>query len=372
MQAVFLIQSLIQLFQFYFQMLPKVLRQLGGITPVYILVGRLPVRVGTFDYIRVGRQAYAVGVCVYRSADRCLFGLHEQFFIIVQFPVLVAVLLQENQVAAHFRVRVLREEVVRQAGYAHQVGMTHHVLAYGRVGRGIQHTLRGDECHDAALTHRIKAFQEEVVVYRLRRRTPCGVLAARKFRVKHSHVTERDVGDCQVKIVVEGLLYLLETLYPHLMVGVQVFQYLAREQILLERHHVGIRAVVQHRIHKGTHACRRLQHPVGAYAVFVQHVRDGTGYLRRGVESGEDGAFQAVHIPLVFVIVIAVFPDEPVQLHRRGKKFEVRFCPMDGIRQFLCGIEYEFQSPETAEPFQKQALACRGRAPLPVKDECRP
>ena len=225
---------------------------------------------------------------------------------------------------------------------------------------------------DAALTHRIKAFQEEIVVYRLRCRTPCRVLAARELRVEHRHVAERDVRDGKVEIVRERLLYLLESLYPYLLSGMQVFQYLARHQVFFESHDVRVRLVFQHGIHERAHARRRLQYPVGANAVFMQHVRDSAGYLRRGIEGGQHGLLHGVHVPLVLRFVLAVLAHQPVQLHRRGKQFEVGFRPVDGIRQFLGGVQYALQPSETAVSLQQKPFACGGGALFPVKDERRP
>ena len=71
-------------------------------------------------------------------------------------------------------------------------------------------------------------------------------------------------------------------------------------------------------------------------------------------------------------IVLAVFTHQPVQFHRRGKQFEVRFRPMHGIRQFLCRVQYALQPAETAI-LPKYGLFLGGcRPPFPVKDECRP
>ena len=372
MQAVHFIQLFVQLIQLNIHMFPQILRHLPDAVPVHDFIGWFPVRVCAAYQIRVGNHADAADIPVLETTYRCLFRLHEQLFIIVQLPFLAAVLLQDNQVATHFRTRVVREEVVRQACDSHQIGITHHILAYGRVGRCVQYPLRGDERHDAALTHRVKAFQEEVVVYCLRCGTPCRVLAARELRVEHSHVAERDVRDSKVEIVREWLLYLLESLHPYLLVWMQVSQYFARHQVFLESHDIRVRLVFQHGIHECAHARRRLQYAIGTYAVFMQYIRDSAGYLRRGVESGQHGLLHGIHVPLVLRIVLAVFTHQPVQLHRRGKQFEVRFRPMHGIRQFLCRVQYALQSAETAI-LPKYGLFLGGcRPPFPVKDECRP
>ena len=71
-------------------------------------------------------------------------------------------------------------------------------------------------------------------------------------------------------------------------------------------------------------------------AVFMQHVRDGPGYLRRGIEGGQHGLLHGIHIPFVLRLVFCVLPQQPVQFHGRGKQFEVGLRPVDGIRQFPC------------------------------------
>ena len=152
----------------------------------------------------------------------------------------------------------------------------------------------------------------------------------------------------------------------------QVSQYLARHQVFLESHDVRVRLVFQNGIHECAHARRRLQHTVGTYAVSMQYIRNRAGYLRRCVESGQHGLLHGIHVPLVLRIVLAVFTHQPVQLHRRGKQFEVRFRPMHSIRQFLCRVQYALQPAETAITLQQQLFARGGGALLPVKDECRP
>ena len=78
-------------------------------------------------------------------------------------PGLAFVLLQDNQVAAHFRVCVVREQVAWQTDGGKQVGIHHHFPTYRHVP-AVHDTLRGDERHDAAVLHRVQRFQEEIIV----------------------------------------------------------------------------------------------------------------------------------------------------------------------------------------------------------------
>lgn len=144
---------------------------------------------------------------------------------------------------------------------------------------GASSPLQGDEHHDFAFTHRIKTFQEKVIVYRPCRRVPCRVLTARKFRNKHRHIDKRNIGDSKIKVVHERLFNLLEALYPYFLSGMQVLQYLASHQVFLKSHNVRVRPV--------------LQHLVGADVVFMQHVCDCPGYLRRVYKAISTDCFMA-------------------------------------------------------------------------------
>ena len=192
------------------------------------------------------------------------------------------------------------------------------------------------------------------------------------FRVKHGDVPEGYVGNGKVKTVQERLLYLLEALRAYLLLRVQVSEHLARQQVFLECHHLRLQVVRQHRADERAHACRRLQYQPWAHLVVVQYLRYGVRYGLRSVERRQHRGFQRIRIALVLHVVPAVFPDDTVQLHRRGEQFEVGFRPMYGIRQLPCRVQYALQSPEAAVPPQQHALPSGGRTPFPVERECRP
>ena len=216
--------------------------------------------------------------------------------------------MQDNQVTAHFRSCIFRKEVVRKSCDTHQIGVFHHIFAYGCIGRGVQYPLRGDERHNAAFTHCVKAFQEKVVVYRLGCRPPCRVMAVGKLRIEHSHVTKGNIGDSQIKMVHERLLNLLIALHPYFLFGMQMLQYLPCHQVFLKSHDVHIRFVLQYGIHKRANACRRFQYPVGAYAMLVEDVRNRSGYLRWGIEGGQHGLLHGIHVLLILRFVFCVLP----------------------------------------------------------------
>ena len=60
------------------------------------------------------------------------------------------------------------------------------------------------------------------------------------LRIEHGDVTERYIGDGKVKMTVERLFYLLKALHMHLLVGMQMAEHPARQQVFLESHHIGL------------------------------------------------------------------------------------------------------------------------------------
>ena len=326
----------------------------------------IPFRFGMDDALRVVRE---IGV-VRQSA--VMFRLYNgQYPFIGCHFLLLQVFLQDYQVAARFRARILGEQVVGQPDCRHQIRLPEHLVAHGYL-RAVQYPLRGDECHDTPVTHRIQPFQQEIVMDCLLCRPSAEGTAAAELRVEHGDVPEGDVGYGKVKMVQERLLYLLETLRAYLLLRIQVSEHLARQQVFLECHHLRQRVVRQHRADECAHACRRLQHQPWAHLAVVQHVRYGVRYGLRRVERRQHRGFQRVRITLVLHVIPAVFPDDAVQLHRRGEQFEVGFRPVYGIRQLPCRVQYALQSPEAAVPLQQHALPFGGRAPFPVQRECRP
>ena len=327
--------------------------------------------------VQINHSGLPVGVCVkfrhrmhdaFRVVDEIgvvgqggfrvrLYHGHQP--LVLRHFLLAEVLLQDNQVTAHLRARVVREQVVGQAYRGYQIGLTEQLVTHGGLG-AIQYPLRGDERHDTAVTHGIQSFEKEIVVDGFLGGASAERVAPLKLRVEHGNVTERNVGHRQVEIIVERSFDFLKTAGAHFLVGIEMPQDCTREQILLESHHIRIGAVPQHGIHEHADTCRRFEHTGGADAVICQHVRDGVGYLFGGVESGQHGRFQRIHKPLVLCFVLAVLTDKPVQLHRRGEQFEVGFRPPDGIRQFLCRVEDTFQTAETAVPLKYGTLfGCR-------------
>ena len=299
-----------------------------------------------------------------------LHRLCQQLVVLRQY-FLAAVLLEDDQVAAHLGVGVLREEVVGHSHHRQQVGIPHHQEAGAVVALAVQHALRGEEGDDAAVTHGIDSFKEKVVVYLLRR-CPVHEGALLILRIEYGDVAEGNVGQGKVEMAVERSFYFLKTFYTHFPVGMKMAEHPARQQVLLESHHIGLGGELQHGIYKRSHACRWFQQPYGHDAVPRKHACEGICDFLRGIEGREHGAFQRIDITLVFHLVTAILTDKAVEFRRGGKEFEVGFRPVDGIRQFLGGIKNALQASEAAVPAQYIALGLGRGTPFPVKEECRP
>ena len=124
----------------------------------------LPVWVGVkfrrrmHDAFRVVDEIGVVGQIGFRV--RLYYG-HQP--LVLRHFLLAEVLLQDNQVTAHFCPRVVREQVVGQAYRGYQISLTEQLVTHGGLG-AVQYPLRGDERHDTAVTHGIQSFEKEIVV----------------------------------------------------------------------------------------------------------------------------------------------------------------------------------------------------------------
>ena len=121
--------------------------------------------VGVFAYFGLGMDhpVERLEKVVYPDAVRQLAGFDEILLPFGQFP-RGGFLLQDNQVAADLRPRVFCKEVVRQPDGRYGLAAVHQPLAHGASLLGVQYSLRGDECHQAALAYHIDGLHEKIVV----------------------------------------------------------------------------------------------------------------------------------------------------------------------------------------------------------------
>ena len=117
-----------------------------------------PLRIGMYDTFRVVGE---IGV-VRQSA--VMFRLYDsQHPLFLCQSLLLQVFLQDDQVAAGFRACIVGKQVVGQSYCRYQIRLAEHLVPDGNP-RTVQYPLRGDERHDAAVTHRIQTFQKEIVM----------------------------------------------------------------------------------------------------------------------------------------------------------------------------------------------------------------
>ena len=257
---------------------------------VMVHKGWLPVRVG-IDLMGSMDNPFGmfrkIAVYAYAILDG---SLREDLVLFTQL-LLTLILLENDKVASDFCIGFVHEQIVRQADGRNKVSLFHHHKTGTAACFRVQQALRGDERHDAAVTHGIQSFQEEIVVYML-----CRLLTERisesKGRVKHGYISERNVGHRHIETVKERFLYLLKTLYAYLLVGMKMFQQLACKQILFKCHYIGIGIVLDKRIHERTASGRGFEQHLRLYAVTVQYLRQYIGNLFRCVECRKYGCFQ--------------------------------------------------------------------------------
>ena len=117
-----------------------------------------PLRIGMYDTLRVVGEIGVVrqSAVMFRLYD----GQHP--FLLCQ-SLLLQVFLQDDQVAAGFRACIVGKQVVWQSYCRYQIRLAEHLVPDGNP-RTVQYSLRGDERHDAAVTHRIQTFQKEIVM----------------------------------------------------------------------------------------------------------------------------------------------------------------------------------------------------------------
>ena len=237
-----------------------------------------PLRIGMYDTFRV------VGKIGVLRQSAVMFRLYDgQYPLFLCQFFLLQVFLQDDQVAAGFRTRIVGKQVVGQADCRYQIRLAEHLVPDGYL-RAVQYPLRGDERHDAAVTHRIQTFQEEIVMDGFLCRTSAKGCAAAELRIEHSEIPERDIGDGKVKMVQKRLFDFLETHRADFLFRVKTAQQLARQQVLLESHHIRLRLVLQHRIHESARPGGRFQYAVGTHLAVIQGFRYCTRNLRRRVE----------------------------------------------------------------------------------------
>ena len=174
-------------------------------------------------------------------------------FLVFRHSLFTGILLQNNQVAAHFRVGVFGKEVVRQTDGGNKACLFQHFKPYRFVARGVHYPLRCKERHDAAIPYRVDTFQEEIVVYGFLCRLACGAVAHGKCWVEDRHLSKRHIGYGKVESTVERFFYFFKSRHPYLVFRVEVREKPACQQVFLKCHHVRLRRVFLDGRYERTH-----------------------------------------------------------------------------------------------------------------------
>ena len=132
--------------------------------------------------------------------DAIILGRVHPFqpFLILGQSLFVIVLLNDNQVAASFRVGIVLEQIIRQTERSNKVGLLKEVVDPDAILLPVEIVPRRDECHHAAVAHCVKAFLHEVAVNGLGNHAVEQALAVAVERVVHLRITKGDVGDGEV------------------------------------------------------------------------------------------------------------------------------------------------------------------------------
>ena len=195
--------------------------------------GGLAVRVGILLPFGMHDLRHASQIGVEQHSTGAFLALDETLLLFGQ-TCLATLLLQDNKVTAHFRPRILREEIIRKTDCRDKSGMVHQPLPYRLVRRGVHNSLRGNECQHTAFTEHIHPLDEKVIV-----QGHAGDLSGRfgrlaENRVEDGHISERNVAADHIEITSELGFDFLEASDAYLVFGMQSGEHLSRKDVFLE------------------------------------------------------------------------------------------------------------------------------------------
>ena len=163
----------------------------------------------------VGERVTAIHTAVHRSRTEHHFGVRVkiavdvcavitvQVFVIRREEFLARIsgirrsLFENDNIGNDFGSRIALERRVRKSDRAEEIGLLHDVPSYG-IFLAIHRIGRRDEHHDAAGTHLVERFCEEIVMNRAR-------YLLRISLVRNRIVTERNVADRYVHVVIRNI-----------------------------------------------------------------------------------------------------------------------------------------------------------------------
>ena len=119
--------------------------------------------------------------------------------LILSHPLLMLILLHDDQVTTSLRIGILLEEIVRQTEGCHKVSMLEQKIQADTI-LAVEVFAGGDECHHTAIAHGIQSLLHEVAVDGLGNGTLHNGLAVGILWVEHLGISKRNIGDCKVEL----------------------------------------------------------------------------------------------------------------------------------------------------------------------------
>ena len=179
-------------------------------------------------------------------------------------------LLQEDNVAGHFRTGVLFEGIVRQADGTDQVSPLRQIFADGPILL-VHGTLAGDEGHHAAGTNLIQGLTEKVVMDQ-----PVVLIVP---LVRQLEVAKGDIADGHIEEAVRNIHFLI-TADCNVAVLIQLLGDASADGIQLHAIESAVCHAGRDHAQEVTHTAGRLQNIAGAEAHLLQrpvHTADDDG-----------------------------------------------------------------------------------------------
>ncbi len=212
-------------------------------------------------------------------------------------------LLQYDKVAAHLGVGTVDECIVWQAQSGNEVG-TLHQLHSDKRAFAVHHSLRCYESDNAALTNRVKTFEEEIIMYSRHRFPVSYVVTGGIHRIRHGDITERDIRCRDIKIIFVIGIQFLEALYMNVGLRVQFGQYQPCQCVLLKRNPLATGIYPCESVHKGTAPRAGVEEALRFHSRLLQSLGYGFNNVLRGIVGGKHGRFQRVHVTLKLPVIL--------------------------------------------------------------------
>lgn len=214
-------------------------------------------------------------------------------------------LLQDNQVAADLGSGI-GKEIIRQADGRNKTGVVHQPFTDRAVEHGIHYARAGDVGQYSSLTKRVHTFQEEIIMYGAESEPPYIIIAFVEITVIYLCVPEGDIGRYDIEIIRMVGLYRLEAVNRHVILWAEGGQKSSSQLVFLEAMDFDRFCTLSEPLCENAHACRRVEELLWGDSIFLQGLANGLYHLVWCIESRQYGAFQALDILFVFLLICGI------------------------------------------------------------------